>query len=110
MNPMFTRFLKQLESRGLDVRPGNAPGELLLYGPAAEKTPEVMKALKAFKPDLLAFLRPCDNPPQVTTTCGVCGRVTDNDEDRARLEDPAFCDRGHSPRCPHKPSFHGGDS
>jgi hypothetical protein len=47
------RLLAQLEKRGLGVKPGAEPGQLLLTGPAAEKTPEVMAAVTAFKPQLL---------------------------------------------------------
>lgn len=50
---MIDRLLRQLKNRGLEVRPGRGPGQLLLAGPAAEKTPEIMAAVKAFKPQLL---------------------------------------------------------
>lgn len=48
------RLLRVLQSRGLSVVPGPEPGQLLLRGPAEEKTAEVMEALKEFKPLLLA--------------------------------------------------------
>lgn len=47
------RLIRQLDARGLKVLPGGKPGELLLAGPAVERTPEVMAALKEFKPLLL---------------------------------------------------------
>jgi hypothetical protein len=50
---MLDRLVDQLRQRGLTVKPGKEPGQLVLAGPAAEKTPEVMKAVKAFKPQLL---------------------------------------------------------
>lgn len=50
---LFTRLVSQLEGRGLSVKPGKEPGQLVLSGPAAEKTPEVLAAVKAFKPQFL---------------------------------------------------------
>lgn len=47
------RLLKQLELRGLGVAPGHEPGQLLLTGPRDRKTPEIIEAVKAFKPQLL---------------------------------------------------------
>lgn len=56
---MFNRLLEQLKSRGLAVVPGSEPGQLLLTGPREEKTPEIIAAVKAFKPQLLKkFGRP----------------------------------------------------
>jgi len=56
---MLDRLITQLEQRGLTVKPGAEPGQLVLSGPTAEKTPEVMAALKVFKPQLLArFAQP----------------------------------------------------
>lgn len=52
---MVERFLEQLRHRGLSVRRGEGD-TLLLCGPGHEKTPEVLAACKAFKPDLLARL------------------------------------------------------
>lgn len=50
---MIDRLIDQLRHRGLTIKPGHEPGQLLLTGPAAEKTPEVLAAVKAFKPQLL---------------------------------------------------------
>lgn len=50
---LLDRLLKQLDQRGLKVLAGTRPDELLLSGPAAEKTPDIVKAVKAFKPQLL---------------------------------------------------------
>lgn len=55
---LVARLLKQLEQRGLSVEPGPEPGVLLLCGPAAEKTPDIVKAVKAFKPELLKLFAP----------------------------------------------------
>jgi hypothetical protein len=60
-----------------------------------------------------------DTPPpdDGPAACALCGRDVSDPEDRARLVDPAFCDRGGAaaqwkrgvrvreavPRCPHKP-------
>lgn len=57
------RLLKQLEARGLGIEPGNEPGQLLLTGPREHKTPEVMQAVKAFKPELLRRIARRDEPP-----------------------------------------------
>jgi hypothetical protein len=56
---LLDRLIANLEQRGLAVKPGAEPGQLVLSGPTAEKTPEVMAAVKAFKPQLLErFARP----------------------------------------------------
>jgi hypothetical protein len=47
------RLLSRLKQRGLEVKRGNEPGQLLLSGPAEEKTQAVMDAVKAYKPLLL---------------------------------------------------------
>ena len=69
---LLDRFLRTLAARGLTVRAGDKPGELRLVGPAAERTPDVMDALRKFKPDLLARFAPTpapvtadDGPPEV---------------------------------------------
>jgi hypothetical protein len=75
------RLLAQLEKRGLGVKPGAEPGQLLLTGPAAEKTPEVVAAVKAFKPQLLEWVarRVAESPPPPPapepgpTVCRECG-------------------------------------
>lgn len=53
---LFDRLLKQLEDRGLRVEPGAEPGQLMLKGPQEGKTPEIVRAVKAFKPQLLERL------------------------------------------------------
>lgn len=55
---MFNRLLDQLKARGLRVIPGKEPGQLLLAGPQEEKTPEIIAAVKAFKPQLLEKFGP----------------------------------------------------
>lgn len=52
---LFQRFLEQLNQRGLTIYrdPKDPPDQLRLGGPADEKTPEIMRALKVFKPQLL---------------------------------------------------------
>lgn len=70
------RLLDQLKQRGLSVQPGAAPDQLLLCGPAQEKTPEVVKAVKAFKPQLLerfgrkAQPEPTPEPPPAADSEG----------------------------------------
>ena len=51
---LIDRLIDQLAKRGLRVEPGPQPGQLVLRGPDAEKTPEVLEAVRAFKPQLLA--------------------------------------------------------
>lgn len=51
---MVDRLIHQLKLRGLSIKPGNKPGELILSGPNNEKTPEIMEAVKTFKPELLS--------------------------------------------------------
>lgn len=55
---LVKRLLDQLERRGLSITPGAEPGALLLHGPESERTPEILAALKAFKPELLAMYQP----------------------------------------------------
>lgn len=50
---MIDRLIEQLKKRGLKVGPGDKPGELKLHGPRSEATPEIMKALRTFKTQLL---------------------------------------------------------
>jgi len=50
---IIDRLVKTIEARGLAIKPGEQPDTLVLQGPAEEKTPEVLEALKAFKPELL---------------------------------------------------------
>ncbi len=50
--PLLDRFLKQLDARGLTIERGDGD-TLLLKGPNAEKTKEVMAGCKAFKKQLL---------------------------------------------------------
>jgi len=53
MTTAVDRLLLQLEQRGLRVLPGAEPGQLVLSGPREEKTPAVLDAVRAFKPQLL---------------------------------------------------------
>lgn len=50
---MVKRLIRQLEQRGLSIKPGKEPDQLMLSGPDSEKTPDVIAALKAFKGQLL---------------------------------------------------------
>jgi hypothetical protein len=89
---LVQRFLGQLEKRGLAVEYKDE-STLLLVGPAAEKTPEVLAACKAYKAELLKLLAPrvaaaateADRPanvvrpappgwpPGLPAHCGHCG-------------------------------------
>ncbi len=56
MSSLTDRFLRQLQGRGLTIqgpRDDDPDDRLYLIGPATEKTPEVMAALKQFKPELV---------------------------------------------------------
>lgn len=53
MKTAVERLVDTLKARGLRVIPGREPGQLLLNGPDAEKTPAIIEAVKAFKPQLL---------------------------------------------------------
>jgi hypothetical protein len=61
---LVRRMLTQLENRGLWIEAGAEPGSLSLCGPAKEKTPEVMGALKRFKKELLEIYNPAPKPPE----------------------------------------------
>lgn len=119
---MVHRLLAQLKARGLEVKPGKDPGQLLLSGPVEERTPEVMEALKKFKPQLLELFAPQPAPrepeqaapvpvsepdpePESTSrvTCSTCGKDATDPETRERFADPLFCDVAR-PRCPYKPN------
>ena len=50
---LVDRLLNQLAARGLTVGPGDKPGELKLHGKTQEADKEVMRAIRAFKPQLL---------------------------------------------------------
>jgi hypothetical protein len=98
---MIDRLLGQLRQRGLEVAAGEKPGELVLRGPAKERTPELMKALKAFRPQLLARFgktetvngepaparqaEPKAEPEPEPEPCRQCGRDVRDPEDRERL-------------------------
>lgn len=124
---MLDRLLDNLNRVGLTVTAGERPGELLLHGPNEAKTPAVMEALKAFKPQLLErFARreepqpatePTPEPDPEEESCRVCGLTLDP-EIIPRLADPLWCSIGGSPkwvhpltgekhpaqhRCPYKP-------
>lgn len=117
---MFDRLLKHLDDRGLRVEAGDEPGQLLLRGPIAEKTPEVLRAVKAFKPQLLervgrrpapgsaarspraaeregegATLPVLNVPDGDGLRCGACNRVwfCSEEEVRSCVQSPAVCDR-----------------
>jgi hypothetical protein len=54
MTAMLDRLLDQLAARGLYVEPGDKPGQLKLSGRVREADDAVWRALKLFKPQLLA--------------------------------------------------------
>lgn len=72
---IIDRFLKQLAQRGLGIK-WNGEG-LVITGPAAEKTPEVIAAAKAFKRQLMERFRPegAGVPHLNDTLCLKCKRI-----------------------------------
>jgi hypothetical protein len=109
---MVDGLLEQLRLRGLAVAYRDEH-TLALVGPAAERTPEVMAAVKAFKPDLLARLRPRDYAAAADVHHRPTGDTSDGPETcqecKSRVWDPqgaaALCDFGR--RCPMRGSRHG---
>lgn len=109
---MVDRLIEQLQKRGMSVGPGDKPGELKLHGPHAEATPELLKALKAFKPQLLERyglktetipgangVHDVNREPEThgepepePELCRLCKRDVSNPENRERL-------RGVNPWC-----------
>lgn len=110
---MVDRLIEQLRKRGLSVRAGQNPGELILHGPKAEASPELLRALKAFKPQLLeryglktetmpdtnGVLHPVNResetagePESEAELCRLCKRDVSDSENRERL-------RGINPFC-----------
>ena len=59
---MVHRLLEQLKQRGLRIEYGGKDDILLLCGPVEEKTPEVINAVKKFKPELLKLYAPPPTP------------------------------------------------
>jgi hypothetical protein len=64
MKNMVDLLLQQLRHRGLEVRYQDGD-VLVLVGPKEEKTDEVLRTVRKFKPDLLARLRPRQVPPEL---------------------------------------------
>ena len=75
-------LLTDLAAAGLSVVPGPGPGQLLLRGPAAAKTPAVVYRVKAYKAELLGHLgggqpspppdRPAGATDELPVTCPKC--------------------------------------
>jgi hypothetical protein len=109
---LIDRLEDQLRQRGLKVGPGTKPGELILHGPHKERTPELMKALKAFKPQLLAKYGKAEamacggavparqeqtEPEPEPESCPLCNRDVSDPEDRERLKGVnPFCTVGYT--------------
>lgn len=87
---LLHRLLDQLERRGLSIKPGKEPGQLLLSGPAQEKTPEILSAVKAFKAQLLEKFNPQPKPVETPQPAEPKRYVND--------------DRPHSERQPEPPT------
>jgi len=106
---MVDGLLEQLRLRGLTVEYRDQT-TLVLTGPATERTPEVLAAVKAFKPDLMDRLRPRDfatatdvhHAPAADTngdqdSCVECKTWTHAENGGADIG--LLCDRA---RCPYK--------
>jgi|SRR6185437_4281997 len=110
---MIERLMETLAKRGLTITKGNAPDELLLKGPASERTEQVMAALKAFKPQLLQWFeceyerqppKASEMPPEANNEGIVCPQCKGAwycslAEIRERVQSPHWCDK---PRCPYR--------
>lgn len=102
------RLLATLAARGLSVRRGAEPNQLILSGPDAEKTDDVKAAIREFKPELLEYLAvpPEEKPEPIPLAegehppivCGTCRAEfhAPESEVRAFLQSPAFCAK---PKC-----------
>lgn len=78
---MVHRLIDQLKQRGLSIERGAEPGQLLLCGPSAEKTPEVIDAVKKFKPALLSIYAPDAAPaPREAETAPEAEPAADDSE------------------------------
>ena len=113
---LVNRLLDQLKQRGLRVDFDDERNSLVLRGPNAEKTPEVLDAVKKFKPHLLKMFAPQPGAEQgqepsetaaatpepapedpEEESCSLCGRATDA-EDRAVLVGNFYlCERAACP-------------
>lgn len=61
---VIDRFMKTIHARGLTIKPGREPGQLLLSGPDKEKTADVIEAVKVFKPLLLERIKQVPREPE----------------------------------------------
>lgn len=94
---LFDRLLSQLKQRGLEVAPApGKPGMLVLRGPDKEKSPEIVKAVKAFRAQFLEKFGAAEpaapkaaakqaEPEPERRSCRQCGRDVHDPEDRERL-------------------------
>jgi hypothetical protein len=55
---LVKRLVEQLKQRGLTIEFDDTRNSLVLCGPGAEKTPDVIDAVKKFKPELLKMYAP----------------------------------------------------
>lgn len=87
---ILERFLAQLKIRSLEVRPGSEPGTLTLCGPNHEKTPDIIAAVKSFKPELLKMFSPAivTTQPPPKSDEGKPGRKGDAEFRPGRDEKP----------------------
>jgi hypothetical protein len=81
---LFDRLVKQLADRGLSVVPGDEPGQLVLKGPKDGKTPEIVRAVKAFKPQLLERFGVPPAPAPKSDTPAVAADPEDESTGRRR--------------------------
>lgn len=83
---MVDRLLAQLQNRGLEVVPGDVPGQLKLIGRTKDVDAETLNAIRTFKADLLARVakdrakseppapksEPAPADPEPERSCGKC--------------------------------------
>lgn len=95
------RLLRNLEMRGLTIEKGDEPEQLILKGPANEKTPEVIEAVKAFKPLLLKKFSGKELDEVGSQQCPQCLATwfCPLDEIRLAVQSPHYC---ATPQCPYR--------
>lgn len=79
-------LLRRLETAGYAVDPAAGVARLVPLRPDAVIHPDLLAGLRERRAEILAYL----------AACAVCARDVSDPEDRARLVDPLFCDRGGS--------------
>lgn len=78
---MVHMLLDQLRVRGLTIKRGEGD-TLLLCGPAAEKTPDILQTVKKFKADLLELILP---DKEIGVKCDKCNAAVYHQNEAGNL-------------------------